>query len=98
MSDVQPASLWRLDTIRPAPRVTMADIAARVAEKHHLTVADLKGQSRRRPVAWPRQEAMHECRLVTQQSLPAIGRFFGGRDHTTVLHAARRHKERLDAQ
>lgn len=97
MTNIHPVSLWRHDTIHPRP-VTMSDIAARVAEKHRLTVADLKGQSRRREFAWPRQEAMHECRAATDRSTTAIGRFFGGRDHATVIHGVRRHQERIDQE
>jgi len=41
-------------------------------------------------VVWPRQAAMYLCKELTTQSLPAIGRAFGGRDHTTVLHACKR--------
>lgn len=96
MSDAHQVSLWRHDTIAPPHRrVTMAEITLRVAEKHGLTVEDLKGQSRIRPIAWPRQEAMYECRMATSNSTTAIGRFLGGRDHTTVMHGVRRHQDRL---
>ena len=46
---------------------------------------------------WPRQLAMYLAREVTGESLPAIGRSFGGRDHTTVLHACRRASQRIAA-
>ena len=46
---------------------------------------------------WPRQLAMYLARELTGQTLPAIGRAFGGRDHTTVLHACRRTAERMAA-
>lgn len=95
MSEVHHLSLWRHDALPPR-RVTMAEIAQRVAEKHRIEVGDLKGQSRKRYIAWPRQEAMHEMHAATSQSLPAIGRFLGGRDHTTVLHGVRRHQARVD--
>lgn len=90
-------SLWRHETLGPRPvRVTMAEIVEAVAERHGLTVADLKGPARASRVSQPRHEAMHEMRERTSQSLPAIGRFLGGRDHATVIHGVRRHQERID--
>lgn len=77
-------------------RPTMRSIANRVAEKHGLTLDDLRSPSRRRPLVLARQEAIHEIRQATTQSLPAIGRFFD-RDHTTVIHAIGRHAARLQA-
>ena len=47
------------------------------------------------PVAWPRQVAMYLARELTDQTLPAIGRAFGGRNHTTVMHACKRTAERI---
>lgn len=79
-----------------APRVTMAEIAARIAEKHRITVADLKGPALRRAVSRPRQEAMFECRMSTIHSTTVIGKFFGGRDHTTVIYGVRAHADRLE--
>jgi chromosomal replication initiator protein len=84
-------SLWHgRVTVKP----TMAQIASEVAERHGLTVDDLKGHSRVRCYAWPRQEAMWRIRNATNKSLPAIARFFGGRDHTTVLYACRTYERR----
>lgn len=83
-----------------APVQSMAVIAEIVAGRHNCSVAELKGQSRERCVAWPRQEAMWLMRQVRTPSgehrfsLPQIGRFLGGRDHTTVLHGVRKHEER----
>jgi chromosomal replication initiator protein len=57
----------------------------------------LLSTSRAAPVAWPRQVAMYLARELTDQTLPAIGRAFGGRNHTTVLHACRRTAERIAA-
>ncbi|HCJ10190.1 MAG TPA: chromosomal replication initiator protein DnaA, partial [Clostridiales bacterium] len=54
---------------------------------YSLSVDDLKSDSRVRRVAFPRQIAMYLCRELTNHSLPKIGEEFGGRDHTTVLHA-----------
>jgi len=66
---------------------TIADIQALVARHYSLSVDDLKSDSRVRRVAFPRQIAMYLCRELTNHSLPKIGEEFGGRDHTTVLHA-----------
>jgi len=60
-----------------------------------LSSEELLSSSRARRVAWPRQLAMYLAREFTRESLPAIGRQFGGRDHTTVLHAWRRTSARL---
>lgn len=56
----------------------------------HITRAEIKSPRRDRTVVMARQVAMYLCKTLTQQSLPAIGRRFGGRDHTTVLHAVRK--------
>jgi chromosomal replication initiator protein len=74
----------------------MLEIARSVAERHGLTLADLKGPARSPTFARPRQEAMALIRQLTDHSLPKIGGFFN-RDHTTVLHACRRHAERVEA-
>jgi hypothetical protein len=66
---------------------SMEQIAECVASRFDLTLAALKGRSRAREVAWPRHVAMWLATLDGSRSLPQIGRFFGGRDHTTALHA-----------
>ena len=58
-----------------------------VAQYVKLTIADLNGKKRSRSIAYPRQIAMYLCREMTEFSLPRIGNSFGGRDHTTVMHA-----------
>jgi len=60
-----------------------------------VSIEQLLSSSRAAPVAWPRQVAMYLARELTDQTLPAIGRAFGGRNHTTVLHACRRTAERM---
>jgi chromosomal replication initiator protein len=60
-----------------------------------VSLEQLLSTSRAAPVAWPRQVAMYLARELTDQTLPAIGRAFGGRNHTTVLHACRRTAERM---
>jgi chromosomal replication initiator protein len=61
-------------------------ILAATAEAFGFSIADLEGPSRRQPLARARQVAMYVCRELTDLSLPKIGKLFGGRDHTTVLH------------
>ena len=56
---------------------------------------DLVSPSRAQAIAWPRQVAMYLTRELTDATLPAIGRAFGGRNHTTVLHACRRTAARI---
>ncbi len=69
--------------------VSMDNILRIVAEYYKIKVADLLSKRRNRSVARPRQMAMALCKELTNHSLPEIGDAFGGRDHTTVLHACR---------
>lgn len=71
-------------------QVSIEKIQSVVADYYHLRKADLLGPRRSRSVARPRQMAMALAKDLTTSSLPEIGRAFGGRDHTTVLHAAKR--------
>jgi chromosomal replication initiator protein len=79
---------------RPPVRSVRA-IQERICEQFGLALDDLLSPSRAPAVAWPRQLAMYLSRELTDESLPAIGAAFGGRSHTTVLHACRRATERL---
>jgi chromosomal replication initiator protein len=74
-------------------RVTIDEIQKRVAEHYNIRLADMHSARRARAVARPRQVAMFLCKQLTPRSLPEIGRKFGGRDHTTVIHAVRRIEE-----
>ncbi len=74
-------------------RVTIEEIQKRVAEHFNIKVSDMHSARRSRGVARPRQVAMYLSKLLTPRSLPEIGRKFGGRDHTTVMHAVRRVEE-----
>jgi chromosomal replication initiator protein len=74
-------------------RVTVDDIQKATAEHFGLRQADLISERRNRAIARPRQAAMWLAKQMTTRSLPDIGRRFGGRDHTTVLHAVRRIEE-----
>lgn len=68
-------------------RVSVELIQKKVVEYFNIKLSDLKGRKRNRAVVYPRQIAMYLARDLTDYSLPEIGGFFGGRDHTTVLHA-----------
>jgi chromosomal replication initiator protein len=70
--------------------ITGATIMAATAEYFGLTMEDLCGSSRSRALVNARQVAMYLCRELTEMSLPKIGQMFGGRDHTTVIHADRK--------
>jgi chromosomal replication initiation ATPase DnaA len=83
-------------SIRPAPSDTKRTILLAVAIRHGLTIEELTGPGQFREVAWPRQEAMWLMYKTGRYSLPQIGRYLGGRDHTTVLYGIRRHQARLD--
>ena len=78
---------FRLEMIRNRPSI--AEIQARICERYSLRAIDMVSARRSRYVARPRQIAMFLCRELTTRSLPQIGRAFGGRDHTTVMHACR---------
>jgi len=74
-------------------RVTIDEIQKRVAEHYNIRLSDMHSARRARAVARPRQVAMFLCKQLTPRSLPEIGRKFGGRDHTTVMHAVRKIEE-----
>jgi chromosomal replication initiator protein len=74
-------------------RVTIEEIQKRVAEHFNIKVSDMHSARRSRAVARPRQVAMYLAKQLTPRSLPEIGRKFGGRDHTTVMHAVRKVEE-----
>ncbi len=78
-----------VDPITPV-RNRILHVQAIVAKVYGVPVSDLTSQRRTKNVVQPRQVAMYLCRVHTSQSLPEIGRRFGGRDHTTVLHACRK--------
>jgi chromosomal replication initiator protein len=71
-------------------RVTIEEIQKRVAEHFSMRLTDMSSARRARAVARPRQVAMYLAKQLTQRSLPEIGRRFGNRDHTTVMHAVSR--------
>lgn len=71
-------------------RVSIEEIQRKVAEHYNLRLTDMSSARRARNVARPRQVAMYLAKQLTQRSLPEIGRRFGNRDHTTVMHAVSR--------
>ena len=86
------------DVLRSSERrVTVEEIQRRVAEQYNVRLSDLIGPKRLRTVARPRQVAMYLSKTLTSRSLPDIGRRFGGRDHTTILHGIRKIEELRDA-
>ncbi len=74
---------------------TVPEIQTAICRHFDLSPAELLSPTRTKRIAWPRQLAMYLARELTGESLPAIGRQFGGRDHTTVLHAWRRTSARI---
>jgi chromosomal replication initiator protein len=73
------------------PRRIRIDEILKVISRHYgVSRGDLLSERRHRSVVWPRQIGMYLAKQLTSRSLPEIGRRFGGRDHTTVLHAVRK--------
>ena len=78
-----------------AKLITIENIQKTVAEYYNIQISDILSKRRNRSIARPRQIAMTLAKQLTRHSLPEIGDAFGGRDHTTVLHACRKIKELL---
>ena len=76
--------------------VTIENIQKVVADYYNMRVADLKSKSNSRNIAVPRQVAMYLCKNLTKASLPEIGREFGGKHHTTVIHSINKIRELYD--
>ncbi|MEL6414556.1 MAG: helix-turn-helix domain-containing protein, partial [Pseudomonadota bacterium] len=82
------------DVLRASERkVSIEEIQRQVAEHYNIRLSEMIGPKRLRIFARPRQVAMFLCKQMTSRSLPEIGRRFGGRDHTTVMHGVRRIEE-----
>ena len=77
--------------------VSIEDIQEVVGAKFHVKIADLKSRRRSKTLVHPRQIAMYLCRELTEASFPEIGRHFGGKDHTTIIHACRQIAKAKDA-
>ena len=82
------------DILRASERkVTIEEIQRKVAEHYNIRLSDMIGPKRVRTIARPRQVAMYLSKHMTTRSLPEIGRRFGGRDHTTIMHGIRKVEE-----
>ena len=82
------------DVLRASERkITIEEIQRRVSEHYNIRLSDMIGPKRVRSYARPHQVAMYLCKQLTSRSLPEIGRRFGGRDHTTIMHGVRRIEE-----
>jgi chromosomal replication initiator protein len=73
--------------------ITAEDIQEAVASRFHVKISDLKSKRRTKTLVYPRQIAMFLCRDLTDASFPEIGRDFGGKDHTTIIHACKQMKK-----
>ena len=82
------------DVLRASERkVSVEEIQRKVSDYYNIRLSDIIGPKRLRSYARPRQVAMYLCKQLTSRSLPEIGRRFGGRDHTTVMHGVKRIEE-----
>ncbi len=82
------------DILRASDRkLTIEEIQRKVAEHYNIRLSDMIGPKRNRTIARPRQIAMYLAKQLTPRSLPEIGRRFGGRDHTTIMHGVRKIEE-----
>ncbi|GAA0079206.1 chromosomal replication initiator protein DnaA [Clostridium sp. CTA-5] len=93
--DLASEALKDIISKKQGKHVTIGSIQEIVANYFNLKIDDLKSQRRTRNVAYPRQIAMYLTRKLTDMSLPKIGEEFGGRDHTTVIHAYEKISENL---
>ena len=92
--DIDMAQECLADILRVSQRkVTIEEIIRKVADHYNLRMTDLISARRARVIARPRQVAMFLSKMLTSKSLPEIGRRFGGRDHTTVIHAVKKIEE-----
>jgi chromosomal replication initiator protein len=91
----------RLKDMFASPRqanMSMETIQRVVAEEFHLSLNDLKGKKKTQNIVYPRQLAMFIIREITEYTTTEIGQAFGGRDHTTVMHACQKIEERIKAE
>jgi chromosomal replication initiator protein len=84
------------NTLKGSPKeVTIENIQKTICDYFNIKLGDLKSKKRTRDIALPRQVAMYLCRKYTSISFPAIGYKFGGRDHSTVIHASKAIEKRI---
>nr|WP_235786789.1 chromosomal replication initiator protein DnaA [Secundilactobacillus oryzae] len=94
-TDLVAKSLQSLNLGNAHTEITILAIQNTVANYYHVSLADLKGKKRMKSIVMPRQIAMYLARELTDSSLPKIGNEFGGKDHTTVIHAYEKITESL---
>jgi chromosomal replication initiator protein len=89
-----------LQDLLPSGRdtVDVSAVQGEVCRYYSVSIAELKGHKRTKRLVVPRQVAMYLCRELTDASLPAIGRAFGGRDHSTVIYAVQKVKEQVSCE
>lgn len=87
--DLAQEALGKQSTV-PSPLINVQEIMARVCQHYDIKQSDLLSKRRHRSIAFPRQVAMYLARRHTEHSLEEVGGYFGGRDHTTVMHAERK--------
>jgi chromosomal replication initiator protein len=93
--DIADAILADIISTEELKQITIEDVQKKVAEFFDIRVSDMMSKKRPHSIAYPRQIAMYLARKIIGSSLPEIGDAFGGRDHTTVLHASRAIEKRL---
>ncbi len=89
-------SLKALKSNGGAAQLSILQIQEEVAKYYHISLKDLKGKKRVKSIVVPRQIAMYLSRELTDNSLPKIGADFGGKDHTTVIHAHEKIQQLLE--
>ena len=94
-TDLVAQALKNLKSHDQAPEITIGLIQAKVSKYYQVSVTELKGKKRVKTIVMPRQIAMYLARHLTDASLPRIGQEFGGKDHTTVMHACEKIEEAL---
>lgn len=94
-TDLVAEALKNLKLHDGTPEITIPLIQAKVSKYYQVTVSELKGKKRVKSIVMPRQIAMYLSRQLTDASLPRIGQEFGGKDHTTVIHACEKIEESL---
>lgn len=82
----------------PARKMSIKEVKRHISKAFGVGVDELESPLRSRRIVWPRQVAMYLARTITGRSLPEIGRQFGNRDHTTVLHAIRKVEDKLQTE
>ncbi|PPJ96656.1 chromosomal replication initiation protein DnaA, partial [Staphylococcus aureus] len=95
-SDLVAEALKDIIATSKPKKVTIKDIQLAVGEYYNVRLEDFSAKKRTKSIAFPRQIAMYLARELTDFSLPKIGEEFGGRDHTTVIHAHEKIKNQLE--